>query len=426
MELNKEQQSMLSGKEGRGAQKAMEMIIAVAEAQGAEKLVPIDYAHLMPPDLMFMPFGKQGKWAKDMTEELTRDVARFRVPVVTVEPKFCDLCVAKDLQYTDGVIEEIKQIQGNAESFYENLGVVNTYTAMPFLFYQTKMGQHVSISESIATLWFNTMFGSRCERDDGVKSLAAAITGYVPYEGAHLPENRYAEVIIRPGSDLNFEAFTDADWDAYSLAASRKCREKRPVFTDVPKDIGFTDLKHLLAVIAVESGLAVMHIVGVTPEADTLEAALAGHKPEAEFTLTMKEMDEAYSLANTTDSKDIDFILMGCPHITMKEFRDLAEVLEGKRVHSNVKLIVSTQRLLLEQAQDMGFVDAIRNAGGIVTSDMCIAFAGTQVQGTVATNSIKAVFFYAGFDAEGTRGVRFGSTKDCARAALTGKWEGRV
>ena len=425
MELNEEQENMLAGKEGRGPQKAMEIITAMGEAQGAEKLARITYAHLMPPDLMFMPYGKQGQWAHEMTAELTKDVKRFNVPVVTIEPKFCDLCIAKDLQYTDDMVEEMREIQGAAESFYENLGVVNTYTAMPFLFYQTKLGDHVSISESIATLWANTMFGSRCERDDGVKSLAAAITGYVPYEGAHLPENRYAEVIIRPGEDLNFKEFADADWDAYSLAASRKCKDKRPVFLDVPSNIGITDLKHLLAVIAVESGLAIMHIVGVTPEAPTLESALAGHKPLNEFVIGKAEMDEAYQLANTATGSEIDFVLMGCPHITIREFRDLAEVLDGKKIHKDVKLIAVTQRMLLQQAEDMGYVDAIRDAGGIVTSDMCIAFAGTRVTGTVATNSIKAVFFYAGFDAEGTRGVRFGSTRDCARSALSGKWEGR-
>ena len=55
MELNKEQEHLLSGKAGRGPQKAMEIIIQLAEAQGAENLVRISYAHLMPPDVMFFP-----------------------------------------------------------------------------------------------------------------------------------------------------------------------------------------------------------------------------------------------------------------------------------------------------------------------------------------------------------------------------------
>jgi predicted aconitase len=425
MRLNRDQEEMLSGKEGRGVQKAMEILTAMGEALGAEEMVKITYAHLMPPDLMFFPYGKQGQWAREMTSELTRDLQRLKV-LTTVEPKFCDLCVAKDLQFSEGTIEEIRQIQGAAVEFYERLGVLPTYTAMPFYYHQSKLGQHVSIAESIATLWFNTMFGSRCERDDGVTSLSAAITGYVPLVGAHLDENRYAEVVIKPGEDLKFEEFDDADWDAYSLAASRKCKEKRPAFIGIPPSIGITALKHLLAVIAVESGLAVMHIVGLTPEAQTLEMALKGHKPVAEFVIGKKEFEEAYQLANTAKGRDIDFVLLGCPHVTLREFRDLAEVLHGKRVHERVKLIVSTMRLLMSEAEDLGYVDVIRKAGGIVTSDMCIAFAGSNVKGTIATNSIKAVFFYAGFCSSAPKEVRFGSIKDCARSALSGKWEGRI
>lgn len=424
MKLNKEQEDMLAGKEGPGVQKAMELIVGIAEAQDAEDLVKISYAHLMPPDVMFMPFGKQGKWAHDLTWELTREIERFKVPA-TIEPKFCDLSVAKDLLFPDETIEEIRTIQGKATGFYENLGVIPTYTAMPYYYYRARKGDHVSISESIATLWFNTMFGARCERDDGVKSLAAAITGYVPRDGVHLDQNRVGEVIIKPDQDIDFNRFTDADWDAYSLAASRKCRDKTPIFIKIPSTIGQTDLKHLHAVIAVESGLALMHIVGLTPEAPTLEAALGGRRPLAELAIGQKDIDEAYALANTATGMDVHFVLMGCPHLTMRELRDLAEVLEDKKIHPDVTLIASTSQLLFEQAADMGYVDAIRRAGGSVARDMCIAFAGTQATGTIATNSIKAVFFYAGFSMDASRKVRFGSTRECAQSAITGKWQGR-
>ena len=424
IKLNNEQEEMLIGKEGRGAQKAMEILTAMGNAIGATELVKISYAHLMPPDLMFFPYGKQGEWAHDMTRELTQDLKRLKVPT-TIEPKFCDLSIAKDLQFTDEIIEEMRKIQGNAVNFYENLGVYTTYSAMPFLYYQTKLGQHVSISESIATLWFNTMFGSRCERDDGVTSLAAAITGYVPLAGAHLDEHRHGEVIVRPGKGVRLSEFNDADWDAYSLAASRLCKEKRPVFLGIPTDIGITALKHLLAVVAVESGLALMHIVGMTPEAPTLDAALSGKKPLGDFIVNRKEIDEAYELANTAKGEEIDFIFLGCPHVTLGEFRNLAEILDGKKINKDVKLVVSTTRLLLQQAEDMGYAAVIREAGGVIAKDMCIAFAGTNVKGTIATNSIKAVFFYAGYCASEPNGVKFGSIKECALSALTGKWKGR-
>jgi phosphomecalonate degydratase large subunit len=425
MRLNREQKDMLSGKCGRGTQKAIEILIGLGEAQGAEELVKISYAHLMPPDVMFFPYGRQGRWAHEMTRELTMDIDRLRV-TATIEPLFCDLAIAKTIQFTDDMIAEMNKIQGAASDFYERIGVIPNYSALPFYVRPGKFGEHVSIAESIAILWYNTMFGSRCERDDGVTSLSAAITGYCPLAGAHLSENRPGEVTIRLGEDLNFKQFTDADWDAFSLASSRLCREKRPVFVGIPRDIGLTDLKHLFAVIAVESGLAVMHIVGVTPEAPSLEVALGGRKPQAEYVVGKKELVEAYQLANTTSDRDIDFILLGCPHLTLRELRELAEELDGKKIKDGVNLVAVTTRMLLEQARDMGYVNSIQNAGGIVSCDMCIAFAGTQVTGVIATNSIKADFFYAGFSAEGKRKVRFGSTRDCAKAALTGKWEGRV
>jgi predicted aconitase len=424
MRLNKEQEGMLAGKYGRGCQKAIEIIISLAEAQGSKKLVKISYAHLMPPDVMFFPYGKQGRWAHDMTHELTQDVERLRVPA-TIEPKFCNLAIAKTLQFPDPIIQEMHEIQGAATDFYERIGVIPNYSALPFYVRPGKFGEHISIAESIAILWYNTIFGSRCERDDGVTSLSAAITGYCPLAGAHLPENRHGEVIIRLGKDLDFRQFTDADWDAFSLASSRLCKEKRPVFLGVPPSIGITELKHFLAVIAVESGLAVMHIVGVTPEAQTLEAAMAGTQPEAEYEVGKKELLEAYRLANTTADRDIDFVLMGCPHLTLRELRDMAEVLDGKKIHDRVRVVAVTTKMLFDQAKDMGYADAILNSGAVLTYDMCVAFAGTQVRGVIATNSIKADFFYAGFSAEGKRKVRFGSTKECAKAALTGKWEGR-
>ena len=91
MRLNREQEEMLSGKHGRGTQKAIEILVGLGEAQGAEELVKISYAHLMPPDIMFFPYGRQGRWAHEMTHELTMDIDRLRV-TATIEPLFCDLC----------------------------------------------------------------------------------------------------------------------------------------------------------------------------------------------------------------------------------------------------------------------------------------------------------------------------------------------
>lgn len=425
MKLNDKEKRMISGEEGIGVKKAMEILVAKGEAEGAEKMVGISYAHLMPADTMFFPYGKQGKWSRDLTGALTEGITKLKV-LTTMEPKFCDLeRAAKKIGFTDQTTTEMNSIMTPAAEYFENLGVIPTYTALPFIIYPTKFGQHVSIAESIAILWSNTVFGSRCERDDGVTSLAAAITGVYPEIGVHLKENRYAEVVIKPAKDINVADFNYTDWDAFSLAASRKCKEKTPVFLDLPKNMTFTQMKHLLEVIAVESGLAIMHIVGSTPEANTLEEALGGKKPLEEYEIKKSDIEEAYQIATTATDNNVHFVFLGCPHVTLPEFRIIEETLRGKKVNPDVNLIVSTNRYFYLLAKDMGYVESIEKAGGIVVQDMCIAFAGTKASGTIATDSIKAAFFYTGFSSATERRVRLGHIKKCIEASITGKWNER-
>lgn len=423
MYLTDQEKYMLNGDGGPGVKRAMEVLVGKGEAEGAEKMVKIIYAHLMPADTMFFPFGRQGKWSRELTGALTEGVKSLKVPA-TMEPKFCDLeKVAKRVGFPDEIIEEMERIQTPASKYYEKLGVFPTYSAMPFLVYETGFGDHVSIAESISILWFNTMFGSRCERDDGVTSLAAAITGVYPEIGVHLTHNRFAEVVIKPGRDVDVNSFKFTDWDAYSLASSRKCKEKTPAFLGLPAKMSLTQKKHLLAVIAVESGLANMHIVGMTPEAPTLEKALGGKKPLEEFEISKADIEEAYSIVNTANGKKVDHVLLGCPHVTIPEFEKIAKILDGKKVNPGVNLIVSTCRQFLQVAEDLGYVDVIEKSGGIISKDMCIAFAGTQANGIIATDSIKAAFFYTGFSSDSDRKVRVGNVEDCIEAAISGEWK---
>jgi len=425
MYLNKYQQQILEGKYGRGPQKAMEILQAMGEAREAEKMVKISYAHLMPPDVMFFPFGRQGKWGQDLMRDLIQDIDRLSVPA-TIEPKFVCLNIAKQLEFSEDEIKEMNQIMESSASFYEKLGVIPTYSALPFFVYPGKLNQHVSIAESISILWYNTMFGSRCERDDGVISLSAAITGYVPEVGMHLSQNRYAQVIVRIKDELEINNFADSDFDALSLAISRRTKEKIPVISNFPLSVGqsYTKLKHLLATIAVESGLPLLHMVGITPEAPTLEAALGLNQKVEEILIGEKEIREAYNIACTAKENHIDYVLLGCPHVTMQEFREIIEVIDGKKVHPNVKFVISTTKLFRDTASDMGYLDILKNAGVIIADSMCIAFAGTKVKGTIATNSIKGAFFYSGFDQEKVSPVWFGSTKECTHAAIEGRWIG--
>lgn len=163
---------------------------------------------------------------------------------------------------------------------------------------------------------------------------------------------------------------------------------------------------------------------GITPEAPTLEIALGPNHKVEEILIDEQEIREAYDIACTARENHIDYVLLGCPHVIMQEFMEIIKIIDGKKVHPNVKFIISTTKLFRDNVFDMGYLGILKKAGAIITDSMCIAFAGTRVKDTIATNSIKGAFFYSGFNQTKASPVWFGSTKECTHAAIEGKWIG--
>jgi len=103
--------------------------------------------------------------------------------------------------------------------------------------------------------------------------------------------------------------------------------------------------------------------------------------------------------------------------------KEIASHLTGKKIHPNTRLWVATSGHLKDMAQRMGLVENIEKAGGLVTTDLCVAPGAPfhLVPGikTVATNSARGAYFIPGACSVD---VIFGDTKDCLKAALSGKW----
>jgi predicted aconitase len=105
---------------------------------------------------------------------------------------------------------------------------------------------------------------------------------------------------------------------------------------------------------------------------------------------------------------------------------EIARLLQGKRVKSGVLLVIGTAEPLRLLAQEMGLVDVIQDAGGMVVSGMCSAGSflrrgvpkGFHV-GVVATNAAKAAHYLK----VGGVQVWFGTMPKCINAAIRGKWE---
>jgi len=166
------------------------------------------------------------------------------------------------------------------------------------------------------------------------------------------------------------------------------------------------------------------HIVGVTPEAPTVEEALGHKKPEKTIKVGKKEFREAWESLHTAKKDDVEVVFFGCPHLSITEIGEIARLLEGKKIADCVRLIVSTAEQIYTLAQRIGYIDIIENAGGVVVTGICIqGFPYPQLKvpaTTGATNSARAASYQArrGID------IQYGSVESCINAAITGKWGG--
>ena len=78
------------------------------------------------------------------------------------------------------------------------------------------------------------------------------------------------------------------------------------------------------------------------------------------------------------DKIKVDQAFIGsCTNGRLSDLKTAATILEGKRVHEDVRLIVTpgTQRIA-QEAQRLGYMDIIINAGGVVSNPTCGACLG--------------------------------------------------
>ena len=164
------------------------------------------------------------------------------------------------------------------------------------------------------------------------------------------------------------------------------------------------------------------HIVGVTPEASTVEEALGHKKPEMTVKIGKKEFRESWESLHTAKTDKVEIVFFGCPQVSVGDLGEIARLLEGKKIADGVKLVASAANEVYTLAQRTGYTDIIEKAGGIIARGICImGFPYAQLETpatTGTTNSAKA----ASYQARRGINIQYGSFEDCINAAITGKW----
>ena len=375
--MTREEEAMLGGEEGPAAAKLLELLVALGEVFGAERLVPVESAHIS--GVSYKNLGEAGLgWLEEQADLGAR--ARIRA---TLNPAGMDMEFWREM----GVPEEFAEGQRRVLAAFERMGVEPTCTCTPYLAgHVPGFGSQIAWAESSAVCFSNSVLGARTNRESGPTTIASAVTGLAALYGYRLDENR------RPGAVVEVEANLDSimAYSALGYVTGKRLGTTVPYF----KGLGSPSLeskKALGAACATSGGIALWHGEGVTPEAEAMKGHLAGLE---RLTVTAGDVEEA--VARLTGPLEDPIIALGCPHSSLEELGEIAGLVGGRDFGG--RLWVFTSRSVYTRAEEAGHVGAIRAAGGRVFRDTCMVVAPLREMGwtEVATNSFKAGHYMAG------------------------------
>jgi hypothetical protein len=218
-------------------------------------------------------------------------------------------------------------------------------------------------------------------------------------------------------------SFEDHFFPALGYLVGQVTGDRIPVIAGV-KQATFDQLKAFGAASAASGSVALYHMVGITPEARTLDDALGGRAPLERVAVGRQEIVRTMEQMSTGKGGAVDVVGVGCPHASIDQMRRYAALLQGKRVHIGVQLWICTNTVVEDMARRMGYIEAIEQAGAKMMVGTCHNDCplGAWEFRRLVTDSGK--FAYYTPTTVGTECV-FASTEACIEAAVTGRVERR-
>jgi predicted aconitase len=303
---------------------------------------------------------------------------------------------------------------------YQSMGTIPTWTCAP---YQTELrpsfGQQVAWGESNAIVFANSVLGARTERYPDLFDICCAITGRAPAMGLHLTENRAGKLLLNLQHIPETLQRSDDFYPVLGHFMGKAALDRIPVVAGMSIVPNEDQLKALGAASASSGAVAMFHMIGVTPEAPTLESAFQGKRPEETINVTMDMLRQARRELTHTDSERLDMVVLGSPHFSLAEFKLLAPLVEGKHKHPDVKFLVTSSRAMTQLAQKAGLLEPLQAFGAQITVDTCILTSPMLPADIrhLMTNSAKFAYYTPGLLG---REIAFGSLEDCVNSAVAG------
>jgi len=407
--LSFKDQAMLRGDHGPAAKMAMSIVRRMAEVAGAKELLDITGAHI--DSTVYI-----GDAGLEFAERLAALGAKVAVPTTLNVSGLDEHHWREWAVPNDWAKQAYRQMVA-----YQSMGTIPTWTCAP---YQTEMrpsfGQQIAWGESNAIVFANSVLGARTERYPDLFDICCAITGRVPAMGLHLAENRRGELLFRLIDIPERLMQSDDFYPVLGHLIGKASLDKIPVLDGMTVKPDEDQLKGFGAAAASSGGVALFHMIGITPEAHSWEAAFHGENPIKTIDITMTELRVSRAELTHTDSNKLHMVVLGSPHFSMAEFKRLAPMLKGRRKHPEVKFLVTSSRAMTQLAERAGFLESIQAFGAQITVDTCILTSPmlpAEIE-NLMTNSAKFAYYIPGLLG---RKITFGSLEDCVNSAVAGE-----
>jgi len=389
MHLTREEERMYDGEHGWACQVCMRILVRLGELFGAERLIPIHSAHVSG-----VSYKTLGDAPTEFLEAALKEGGKARVLSTlnpsSVEESYLAKKLPRGFQEKQRAILEI----------FEAMGINLSLTCTPYYQYEPPRDVHLAWSESSAVVYANSVLGAWTNREGGPSALAAALIGKTPDYGMHKPENRRPNVVV----DVLANPRNEVEFGALGYYIGKTLKDEVPLFKHL-RAPSLDSLKQLGAAMAASGMTSIFHF----------EERLEKEKLER-FSVERKELEETVRELSTFTAEKPDLVFLGCPHCSLKEIKNIARLLEGKKVRSGVEFWVCVSRYVKEKARN--YVRVIEAAGGRVLCDTCAIVTWTSKLGvnSILTNSAKAAHYAPTMNkAE----VALAPMKECVRLACS-------
>ena len=364
MYLTRDEEKAIKGESGETTALAYRILLAIGEATGAEKLVPIEWAHVSGVN-----YNTIGDAGLRFLEEFSKD-AKTSVKT-TINPMGFDRRRIQDLPDERFVLKQMAIVKS-----YERIGAIPSFTCIPYeIFDIPPKGTIISFSESNAAVFSNSLLGLLTNKESALSALASSVIGKTPYSDLRIDSFRHPKIAIKPTFDLS----TELDYGLLGYFAGKVVSESCVAFDGLDGNPGLVKSKALCAGIGT-SGSCGMYTMN------------KNHCCKEVISCGREEINTIKGELNT--SEDGDVIALGSPQLGMDELNLISKLIEHKKFTK--RCMIFCPRSISIQATMSGITKNIEKAGGEFICDSCICLTPLITKenaDSVITNSVKAAYY---------------------------------